>query len=165
MLQQLRDQTQSTGFKVLVVALILVLTLFGFGATAVFTGGDPEVAQVGNFEITQSMLATETERERIRELSRRGPDFDPSSIDRLELQQYVLQQLIGRSVLSEANSLLGVAVSEQYINRELVNSPAYQVDGVFNEDVYRQSGKDDSWTIRQHSCSCGNPKHYLQHTN
>ena len=139
MLQQLRDQTQSTGFKVLVVALILVLTLFGFGATAVFTGGDPEVAQVGNFEITQSMLATETERERIRELSRRGPDFDPSSIDRLELQQYVLQQLIGRSVLSEANSLLGVAVSEQYINRELVNSPAYQVDGVFNEDVYRQS--------------------------
>ena len=36
MLQQLRDQTQSAGFKVLVVAIILVLTLFGFGATNIF---------------------------------------------------------------------------------------------------------------------------------
>ena len=38
MLQQLRDQTQSTGFKILVVAIILVLTLFGFGATNIFLG-------------------------------------------------------------------------------------------------------------------------------
>ena len=36
MLQQLRDQTQSTGFKVLVVAIIFVLTLFGFGATNIY---------------------------------------------------------------------------------------------------------------------------------
>ena len=56
MLQQLRDQTQSTGFKVLVVAIILVLTLFGFGATNVFLGGDPKVAQVGDFDITETVL-------------------------------------------------------------------------------------------------------------
>ncbi|MEM7099755.1 MAG: SurA N-terminal domain-containing protein [Pseudomonadota bacterium] len=139
MLQKLRDQTQGTGFKVLVVALILVLTLFGFGATAVFSGGDPEIAQVGDFEITQSYLATETERERIRVLSRMGADFDPSSIDRLELQQYVLQQVIGRQVLTEANQLLGISVSDRQVNDELVTSPAYQVDGQFNEAVYRQS--------------------------
>ena len=33
MMQNLREQTQSTGFKVLVVAIIIVLTFFGFGAT------------------------------------------------------------------------------------------------------------------------------------
>ena len=47
MLQQLRDQTQSTGFKVLVIAIIAVLVFFGFGATNVFSVGDPEVAEVG----------------------------------------------------------------------------------------------------------------------
>ena len=46
MLQQLRDQTQSTGFKVLVVAIILVLTLFGLGATNLFMGTTPSIAEV-----------------------------------------------------------------------------------------------------------------------
>ena len=34
-----RDQTQSAGFKVLVVAIIFVLVLFGFGATNIFSVG------------------------------------------------------------------------------------------------------------------------------
>ena len=60
MLQKLRDQTQNTGFKILVVAIIIVLTLFGFGATNMFLGPDPQVAKVGNYEITQSLLNVET---------------------------------------------------------------------------------------------------------
>ncbi|XOV81835.1 MAG: SurA N-terminal domain-containing protein [bacterium] len=138
MLQKLRDQTQGTGFKILVGAIIVVLTLFGFGATNLFMGGDPELAQVGDFSITQNQLATETERERQRLLSQMGPDFDPSNIDRLQLQEYVLQQLINRQVLYQAADDLGIAVSPETVNQELINSPAYQVDGQFNEAVYRQ---------------------------
>ena len=139
MLQDLRDQTQGTGFKILVGALIVVLTLFGFGATALFSGADPEVSAVGDVSITQSMLNAETERERLRLLNRAGPDFDPSQIDRLELQGYVLEQVISREVMNGASRKLGVRMSDQFVNRELVNSPAYQVDGQFNESVYRQN--------------------------
>ena len=64
MLQQLRDQTQSTGFKILVVAIILVLTLFGFGATNIFMGNVPSIATVGDFDVTEGVLSVETERER-----------------------------------------------------------------------------------------------------
>jgi peptidyl-prolyl cis-trans isomerase D len=138
MLQKLREQTQGTGFKILVGAIIVVLTLFGFGATNLFMGGDPELAQVGSFSITQNQLATETERERQRLLSQMGPDFDPSNIDRLQLQEYVLQQLINRQVLYQATDELGIAVSPETVNDELINSPAYQVDGQFNEAIYRQ---------------------------
>jgi peptidyl-prolyl cis-trans isomerase D len=138
MLQKLRDQTQGTGFKILVGAIIVVLTLFGFGATNLFMGGDPELAQVGSFSITQNQLATETERERQRLLSQMGPDFDPSNIDRLQLQEYVLQQLINRQILYQATDELGIAVSPETVNEELINSPAYQVDGQFNEAIYRQ---------------------------
>ena len=60
MLQKLRDQTQSAGFKVLVVAIIFVLVLFGFGATNIFSVGDPEVAEVGDFAITETLLGVET---------------------------------------------------------------------------------------------------------
>ncbi len=86
MLLKLREQTQNTGFKILVGAIIVVLALFGFGATNLFSGADPQMAKVGSVEITQSLLSSETERERRRLLSQMGADFDPSSIDRLELQ-------------------------------------------------------------------------------
>lgn len=138
MLQKMRDQTQGTGFKILVGAIILVLTLFGFGATSLFLGGDPELATVGDFEITQNVLAAETERERRRLLAQMGPDFDPSNIDVLQLQQYVLQQLINRHVLYQVSDNLGLAISPEAVNEELITSAAYQVDGQFNEAVYRQ---------------------------
>ena len=60
MLQQLRDQTQSTGFKILVVAIIFVLTLFGFGATNIFMGSLPSIATVGDFDVTEGVLSVET---------------------------------------------------------------------------------------------------------
>ena len=124
MLQKLRDQTQSTGFKILVGAIIVVLTLFGFGATNLFMGADPELAQVGDFEITQNVLAAETERERRRLLAQMGPEFDPSSIDTLQLQQYVLQQLISRQVLYQTTAGLGMRVTPDAVNEQLVTSPA-----------------------------------------
>jgi peptidyl-prolyl cis-trans isomerase D len=113
MLQQLRDQTQSTGFKVLVISIILVLVLFGFGATNVFSVGDPEVAEVGDFAITENILGVETERERRRILGQMGADFDPNDLDRLQLQQFALSQLINRQVLYQAAADLNIAVSAE----------------------------------------------------
>ena len=138
MLQQLRDQTQSTGFKILVVAIILVLTLFGFGATNIFLGTVPSVANVGDYEVTENVLAIETERERRRIITQMGPEFDPADIDRLQLQNFALDQLINRQVLYQATDMLGVALSDSDVNQQLVESPAYQVAGEFNEALYRQ---------------------------
>ena len=138
MLQQLRDQTQSTGFKILVVAIILVLTLFGFGATNIFLGAAPNVASVGDYEVTENVLAMESERERRRIITQMGPEFDPADIDRLQLQNFALEQLINRQVLYQATDMLGLALSDAEVNQQLVESPAYQVAGEFNEALYRQ---------------------------
>jgi len=138
MLQQLRDQTQSTGFKVLVVAIILVLTLFGFGATNIFMGSAPNIATVGDFDITESVLSVETERERRRLLSQMGPEFDPADIDRVQLQNYALDQLVNRQVLYQAAAQLDIGFSDAEVNQRLVESPAYQIGGEFSEAVYRQ---------------------------
>ena len=138
MLQQLRDQTQSTGFKVLVISIILVLVLFGFGATNIFSVGDPEVAEVGDFAITENLLGVETERERRRILGQMGADFDPNDLDRLQLQQFALSQLINRQVLYQAAADLNIAVSAEAVNEELLTSPVYQRDGAFDQALYLQ---------------------------
>jgi peptidyl-prolyl cis-trans isomerase D len=138
MLQQLRDQTQSTGFKILVVAIILVLTLFGFGATNIFMGNVPSIATVGDFDVTEGVLSVETERERRRLLSQMGPEFDPADIDRVQLQNYALEQLVNRQVLYQTAAQLGIGFSDAEVNQRLVESPAYQIAGEFSEAVYRQ---------------------------
>ncbi|NKB97765.1 MAG: hypothetical protein GKR90_04600 [Pseudomonadales bacterium] len=138
MLQQLRDQTQGTGFKILVGAIIVVLTLFGFGATNLFLGGDPEVARVGDYSITQGVLTVEMERERRRILAQMGPDFDESSIDPLQLSEYVTQQVVNRQIMYQTAGELGIEIPPEEVNSALVASEAYQVDGSFSEPVYRQ---------------------------
>ncbi len=138
MLQKLRDQTQNTGFKVLVVAIILVLTLFGFGATNLFLAGNPDVAKVGEYEITENVLAMETERERRRILAQLGPEFDANTLDPLQLQERALQQLIRRQVMYQTAAELGVVTPKETVDQTLLDVPQYQLNGVFDEALYRQ---------------------------
>ncbi|MDC0213384.1 SurA N-terminal domain-containing protein [Gammaproteobacteria bacterium] len=138
MLQELRNQTQSIGFKVLAGAIIVVLTLFGFGATNIFMGTGPNVAVVGDYEITESVLERETERERRKLLFQVGEDFDPNSIDRLKLRNYALEQLIAKEVLFQTAENLNIKASQTFVDQRLLENPAYQQAGQFDEPTYRQ---------------------------
>ena len=102
------------------MAIILVLTLFGFGATNLFLGTTPSIAEVGDFDITENVLSVEAERERRRVLSQMGPEFDPDDIDRLQLQNYALDQLINRQVLYQAAGSLGFNLSRGEVNQRLL---------------------------------------------
>ncbi|MFU8814820.1 MAG: SurA N-terminal domain-containing protein [Pseudomonadales bacterium] len=139
MLQKMRDQTQSLAFKVLVGIIVFVLAVFGFGAVNLFVGGDPEVARVNGIGITEGELARQTERERRRIAGQMGADFDPTLIDPVRLQESVLEQLIGRALLQQAAEDFGVTVSRAHVDRVLVNNPAFQANGEFQPEFYRQT--------------------------
>ena len=138
MLQELRNQTQSIGFKVLAGAIIVVLTLFGFGATNIFLGSGPNIATIGDYEVTEGVLERETERERRKLLFQVGEDFDPNSIDRLQLRSYALEQLITKEVLFQTAENLNIQASQNLVNQRLLDNPAYQKAGRFDEPTYRQ---------------------------
>ncbi len=146
MLQKMRDQTQSLVFKVLVGIIVVVLAIFGFGAFNLFVTGDPEVASVNGEGITQNELAVATERERRRIAAQMGGEIDPSLIDPVQLQGAVLDRLVARAVLAQAAEDLGVAVSREQIDRELVENPAFQVDGKFQPNLYRQAVQTMGYT-------------------
>ena len=138
MLQELRNQTQSLGFKVLAGAIIVVLTLFGFGATNLFLASDPTIAAIGDYEITETVLERETERERRKLLFQVGEDFDPNSIDRLKLREYALEQLITKEVLFQTAENLNIRTSKALVDQRLLDNPAYQKNGLFDEPTYLQ---------------------------
>ena len=138
MLQELRNQTQSLGFKVLAGAIIVVLTLFGFGATNLFLASDPTIASIGDYEITETVLERETERERRKLLFQVGEDFDPNSIDRLKLREYALEQLITKEVLFQTAENLNIRTSKALVDQRLLDNPVYQKNGLFDEPTYLQ---------------------------
>lgn len=146
MLQKMRDQTQSTAFKVLVGIIVVVLAVFGFGAFNLFVTGDPEIATVNGEGITQSRLAQETERERRRLAASLGENFDPSMIDPVRLQNVVLDRLISRELLGQAADELGVGVGRAEVDQSVVAIPAFQIDGTFNQDVYVQAVRSMGFT-------------------
>ncbi|MCP5183987.1 MAG: SurA N-terminal domain-containing protein [Pseudomonadales bacterium] len=136
MLQKMRENTQSLGFKILVGAIIFVLAVFGFGAFNLFLDPDPEVASVGGIEITESHLAMESERARARLLAQMGENADPAAIDPQLLRSQVLDQLIQRAVLTETADELGVVTPRQQVDRMLVENPSFQTNGKFDQDLY-----------------------------
>jgi len=138
MLQELRNQTQSLGFKVLAGAIIVVLTLFGFGATNLFLASDPTIAAIGDYEITETVLERETERERRKLLFQVGEDFDPNSIDRLKLREYALEQLITKEVLFQTAENLNIRTTKALVDQRLLDNPVYQKNGLFDEPTYLQ---------------------------
>ncbi|MEQ9003993.1 MAG: SurA N-terminal domain-containing protein [Pseudomonadales bacterium] len=148
MLQKLRDQTQSLGFKVLVAILVFVLAVFGFGAFNLFVGGEPEVASVNGEGITESALSLETERERRRIAAQLGEQFDPALIDPIRLQNNVLERMIAREVLGQAADDLGVAVSRSQVDAVLVSNPAFQIADGFSPDLYRQAVQSLGYTAQ-----------------
>jgi peptidyl-prolyl cis-trans isomerase D len=136
MLQRMRDNTQSLGFKILVGILIFVLAVFGFGAFDLFTASDPDVASVGSREITESAVAVETERARNRLLAEMGDDADPSQIEAIRLRGQVLEQLISNAVMGEAAATLNLAVPMITVDKSLTENPSFQVNGKFDSDLY-----------------------------
>lgn len=146
MLQKMRDQTESTTFKVLVGIIVFVLAVFGFGAFNLFVGGVPEVASVNGEAITQDQLAREVERERRQLAARMGEQFDPALVDPVRLQGAVLDRLIARELMRQAADDLGVSVSRAQVDALVVRNPAFERDGRFDQDVYRQAVRSMGYT-------------------
>ena len=136
MLQKMRDNTQSIGFKIIVGLLIFVLAVFGFGTFDLFASNDVEVASVGSHDITESMLARETERTRIRTLAQMGENADPALIDVVALRAQSLDQLINQAVLVETTDQLGVVTPAGEVDKSLLENPSFQTDGKFDQDLY-----------------------------
>ena len=137
MLQRMRDGAQTIGAKILVGIIVLVLTVFGFGAFNLFAVGEPVAATVNGQDITEAALGVEMERRRREILRQMGEQADPSLIDDGLLRASTLSLLIDRSLLRQMAGDLGLAASAARLNRDILANPDFQVVGAFDEDLFR----------------------------
>ncbi|HET6632389.1 MAG TPA: SurA N-terminal domain-containing protein [Rhodanobacteraceae bacterium] len=135
MLQQLREKVTSwVGIAVLGVA-IFVFSFFGIEGYF-STQADTFAAKVNGQEISQQDLQTQMNQMRQR-ARQNNPDADQSQFSTPEFKRQVLEGLINRELLRQANEELGVAVSNDMIRQQIAAIPAFQINGRFDPDTYK----------------------------
>lgn len=137
MLQKMRNQTESLAFKIVVGILIVVLAVFGFGAIDLFSNNDPDMAEVNGEALTQGMVGVQVERERRRIAAQMGEEFDPATLDPVQMQESVLEQMIARELMAQAARDLGLTASDDAVARTIRTNPNFAIDGRFEEGRYR----------------------------
>lgn len=62
----------------------------------------------------------------------------PEDIEKINLKDRILSRIVNRRVLLFAADQAGISITENELQAEIINSPYFQKDGVFNRDVYER---------------------------
>jgi len=133
-IQTMRDNSDGVVAKVIVGLIVVVFALFGMGSITTFLAPTPKVATVNGEDVTQQQMEVQVERSR-RLLLSQNPD--PSAINEDQLRSDVLENLINRTLLTTAADDLGLAYGNSRLDAEIVNTPVFQVDGLYDPDQFQ----------------------------
>lgn len=129
MLQDIRDKTQGVIAKVIVGLIVAVFALWGVESIIGGFIAAPSVAQVNGEEITEQQLALGTQNL----LASLGGNA--GNIDQGLLEQIALNQLIEELLLRQAAAGASLGVSENRIDRAILENPSFQINGLFDSDL------------------------------
>jgi len=129
MLQNIRDNSQGVVAKIIIGLIVAVFALFGVESIIGGLVTSPPVAEVNGEEITEVQLQNSTQAL----LNQIGANSQ--SIDQELVEQLALNQLIEEIVLRQAAREAGMAVSEDTVDRAIINTPQFQVSGRFDSDL------------------------------
>lgn len=139
MLQRMRDNAQSWVAKVIVGVIVLIFALTGWESISRFGSNDQNAAEVNGTTITKFELEQAValqRRQLVQQLQQMNDNFDPGMIDDALLRQSVLDGLIERAVLVEGARDFDLRVSEAMIDRLILSTPDFQVDGEFDANRF-----------------------------
>ena len=129
MLQNIRDNSQGVIAKVIIGLIVAVFALWGVEG---IIGGfitTPPIAEVNGEEINELQLQYSVQQV----LASMGPNA--SSLDPGFVEDLALNQLIDEVVLRQTAERSALAISSNRIDRFILNSPQFQIDGVFDPEL------------------------------
>ncbi len=138
MLQAIRDRV--TGIVAIFVLGLLAVPFLFFGVESYITSVPQDsVAKVGDTEITVNEFQAEFSRYRAQLREQQGEDYNELVANRPEARREFLEGMIDQSLLIEHAQKLGMSISPNTVAEMIRNVPAFQVNGRFDPEVYRQS--------------------------
>ncbi|MDT8438150.1 MAG: SurA N-terminal domain-containing protein [Wenzhouxiangellaceae bacterium] len=137
MLQAIRDRM--TGVVAFVILGFIAIPFVFFGLESYTTTVPRDaVARVGDLEISQVDFQREFAQYRARLRDEQGDAYNELAVNRPETRREFLDSMIDRRLLIHHAQQMGMAVSPATLAEVIRNIPAFQVNGQFNADIYRQ---------------------------
>ncbi|PJF38161.1 MAG: parvulin peptidyl-prolyl isomerase, partial [Phototrophicales bacterium] len=131
----IRDNSQSTGAKIIVGAIVLTFALFGVESIVGGLGGEPEVAKVNGEGIKTSAFQREVQMRKRQILSQMGENADPDLIDDNLVRTAVLDQMINQKISQMDAEEKGLYVPDAMIEDYIRAMPAFAQDGKFSNEL------------------------------
>jgi peptidyl-prolyl cis-trans isomerase D len=122
------------------ILFMLMVPFAFFGVDYYFSGNrsDTDVATVSGRKITQTDF-TESMREQQDQMRRQlGRNFDPAMFDSPEVRFALLEQLINQRLITDKAQAEHFRVSDVQLQQFIASLPAFQENGAFSSDRYRQ---------------------------
>jgi len=129
MLQDIRDKSQGVIAKVIIGLIVAVFALWGVESIIGGFVAAPSVAEVNGEEITEQQLTANTQNL----LASLGGNAQ--NLDQGLLEQIALNQLIEEILLRQAAERANLGISEERIDRAIIQNPNFQIDGRFDTDI------------------------------
>src|SRR5579875_718765 len=114
MLQKLRNVFEGWVAKVIFALLVFVFSFFGIEGYFV-ARNDTWVAKVGGHEVSQQDFSNALNNYRQQQMNTPGNTMDPSDFEKPEVKRKVLDQLVNRQLLLNANVKLGIKVPDSAV--------------------------------------------------
>jgi peptidyl-prolyl cis-trans isomerase D len=145
-------RTNMRGIAIGITILIgAVFAFSGTGALMIPGIGSEAALLVNGVSISELEVLRAVDRSKQRILSG-NDELDASLLDDEMIRPSAIQQLIGLEVLIQEARSNGMSASEEQATRQILDSEAFQSDGVFDQDTYRymlQSGGYTSASYKQ----------------
>ncbi len=128
MLQNIRDNSQGVIAKVIIGLIVAVFALWGVEGIIGGLITTPPIAEVNGEEINELQLQNSVQQL----LANLGPDA--GSMDPGLVEDIALNQLIDEALLRQIAERSALSISSNRIDRFILNSPQFQIDGVFDPE-------------------------------
>lgn len=133
MLQAMRDGSKGVVAKIIVGLIILTFALFGIDSIVALGGGQDAPAEVNGEKITELRVAQMVDLQKRRLQSQFGENFQ---LGDERLRSIAVDGLINEVVLKQAANDAGVTFSDAEIDKLILQSPEFQVGGVFDRNQF-----------------------------
>jgi len=134
MLQKIRDNTQGVIAKLFIAFIIAVFALFGVETIVGTLMNTTAELEVNGVEINSLEIDTLSQRKAQEFYADLGEDADFSGIDDAMFRESAVNELIQRELLKQSAANSGMAVSTASVDRRILQTQDFQVDGVYNDE-------------------------------
>jgi peptidyl-prolyl cis-trans isomerase D len=123
----------------IILGLIVVsFTFWGIGSYRSAFDSSRVVAEVGGITITPQEFARAGEQQRQRLAAALGRGVDPATLDTPAMRRDLLESMIAQRVLALYTAKQNMHVSDQQLAEAIAGIPAFQENGKFSLERYRQ---------------------------